>query len=137
MARIRGVLIMAAVVSSVMACAAGAPASARTSDGLVGDAQTVENTSGLPTVRLADLPSEAAATVVLIDAGGPFPYRQDGAVFENREGILPDRPSGHYHEYTVPTPGSDDRGARRIVIGANGEMYWTADHYDSFSWIER
>jgi ribonuclease T1 len=37
----------------------------------------------------------------------------------------------------VPTPGSDDRGARRIVTGADGEMYWTADHYDSFSWIER
>ena len=98
---------------------------------------STDSVSGLPTVRLADLPPEAAATVTLIAAGGPFPYRQDGAVFENREGILPDRPSGSYHEYTVPTPGSSDRGARRIVTGADGEMYWTADHYDSFSWIAR
>jgi ribonuclease T1 len=92
---------------------------------------------GLPAVNLADLPPEAAATLALIEAGGPFPYRQDGAVFENREGILPDRSSGYYHEYTVPTPGSADRGARRIVTGENGEMFWTDDHYDSFAWIAR
>jgi ribonuclease T1 len=92
---------------------------------------------GLPAVTLADLPPEAAATVALIEAGGPFPYRQDGAVFENREGILPDRPSGYYHEYTVPTPESADRGARRIVTGGNGEIFWTDDHYDSFAWIAR
>jgi ribonuclease T1 len=92
---------------------------------------------GLPAVTLADLPPEAAATVALIEAGGPFPYRQDGVVFENREGILPDRASGYYHEYTVPTPGSTDRGARRIVTGGNDEMFWTDDHYDSFAWIAR
>jgi ribonuclease T1 len=94
-------------------------------------------TGGLPVVSLADLPPEAAETIALIDAGGPYPYRQDGTVFGNREGLLPDRPPGYYREYTVTTPGSDDRGARRIVAGADGEMYWTADHYDSFAWIDR
>lgn len=91
---------------------------------------------GLPILTLADLPPEAADTAALIQAKGPFPFRQDGAVFENREGLLPARPAGYYREYTVPTPGSDDRGARRIVAGAGGEMYWTADHYDSFAWID-
>jgi ribonuclease T1 len=93
--------------------------------------------SGLPVVDLAALPPEAAATAALIDAGGPYPYSQDGATFENREGLLPTRERGYYREYTVITPGSYDRGARRIVAGADGEMYWTADHYDSFAWIAR
>jgi ribonuclease T1 len=93
--------------------------------------------AGMSVVALVDLPPEAATTVALIIAGGPFPYRQDGAVFENREGLLPDEPSGFYREYTVPTPGEDDRGARRIVAGADGSLYWTADHYDSFAWIDR
>ncbi len=96
----------------------------------------VDDASGLPVVALDALPPEAAITIDLIQAGGPFPVAQDGAVFENREGLLPNRERGYYHEYTVPTPGSDDRGARRIVTGANGEMYWTADHYDSFAWID-
>ena len=92
---------------------------------------------GLPTVALDELPPEAATTVSLIEAGGPFPFRQDGATFENREGLLPDRPAGHYREYTVPRPGNQGRGALRIVTGADGELYWTADHYDSFAWIVR
>jgi ribonuclease T1 len=97
----------------------------------------VDPGSGLPIVSLAELPVEAADAVLLIDQSGPFPYRQDGATFENREGLLPDRSTGYYREYTVETPGSDDRGARRIVVGQDGEMYWTADHYDSFAWIAR
>ncbi len=71
-------------------------------------------------------------TLALIDAGGPFPYRQDGTVFSNREGLLPGEPHGYYHEYTVPTPDSPDRGARRLVTGAQGEAYYTGDHYSSF-----
>lgn len=88
--------------------------------------------SGLALVDLAALPPEATETLRLIDVGGPFPYRQDGAVFENREGILPEADRGYYHEYTVETPGSADRGARRIVVGNQGEAYWTDDHYASF-----
>ena len=90
---------------------------------------------GMPTITRSALPAEAVATLALIDAGGPFPYRQDGAVFQNREGLLPAEDEGYYHEYTVVTPGSDDRGGRRIVTGVEGQRYWTADHYDSFAWI--
>ncbi len=92
---------------------------------------------GMAAMDLGALPPEAAAVIDLIDAGGPFPFAQDGATFENREGLLPARPRGYYREYTVPTPGSEDRGARRVVTGRDGEMYWTADHYDSFAWIAR
>lgn len=81
---------------------------------------------------VADLPAEVVETLELIENGGPYPYDRDGAVFENREGLLPDRPAGYYREYTVPTPGEDDRGPRRLVTGADGEVYYTADHYDSF-----
>jgi len=87
------------------------------------------------TVALSALPPEARATLRRIDQGGPYPYRQDDSVFSNREGLLPSRPSGTYHEYTVVTPGSSDRGARRIVIGRAGERYYTDDHYDSFRFV--
>jgi ribonuclease T1 len=89
----------------------------------------------LPRVALADLPPEAGRTVDLIHADGPFPYDRDGIVFENREGLLPAEPSGYYHEYTVPTPGASDRGARRIIEGSGGQLYWTGDHYRSFERI--
>jgi ribonuclease T1 len=89
----------------------------------------------VPRVALSALPLEAADTVALIEAGGPFPYDRDGIVFENREGLLPDESNGYYHEYTVPTPGASDRGARRIIEGSAGELYWTDDHYRSFERI--
>jgi len=89
----------------------------------------------LPQVALGVLPAQAAQTVALIRSGGPFPYDRDGVVFENREGLLPAEPSGYYHEYTVPTPGASDRGARRIIVGSGGELYWTEDHYRSFERI--
>jgi ribonuclease T1 len=83
-------------------------------------------------VRVADLPPEARRTIALIQKSGPFPYARDGAVFGNREGQLPARRRGYYHEYTVETPGAHDRGARRIVAGEGGELYYTGDHYRSF-----
>ena len=83
-------------------------------------------------VRLEALPPEARITLDLIRRGGPFPYWRDGAVFSNRERRLPPRPRGWYREYTVPTPGSRDRGARRIVTRGSDEFYWTADHYTTF-----
>ena len=80
------------------------------------------------------LPLEAQATLDLIQRGGPFPFRKDGSVFQNREHQLPDATRGYYHEYTVPTPGSGDRGARRVVAGGNPPVvyYYTDDHYRSF-----
>lgn len=92
--------------------------------------------SGLPWVSPDDLPAEAGETIGLIEQGGPFPYRCcDDTTFRNDEGLLPDEPRGYYREYTVETPGSHDRGARRIVVGDRGEFYWTDDHYESFSRI--
>jgi len=88
-------------------------------------------------VASTTLPPQAQATHRLILSGGPFPYRKDGTVFGNRERLLPMRTRGHYREYTVPTPGSPDRGARRIVCGGDAPTqpeacYYTADHYASF-----
>ncbi|MBW8823658.1 MAG: ribonuclease [Xanthomonadales bacterium] len=82
----------------------------------------------------AGLPPEARDTLRLIAQGGPFPYRQDGVVFGNREGHLPDQPYGYYHEYTVVTPGAPTRGTRRIITGGTPPQVWyyTDDHYRSF-----
>ena len=91
-----------------------------------------------PRALPAFLPAEARDTVALIKRGGPYPYRQDGSVFQNRERHLPDMPRGFYREYTVDTPGSGDRGARRIITGGQppSTWYYTDDHYDSFRSFE-
>ena len=86
----------------------------------------------LPVVTVEELPREARETLALIKQGGPFPYQRDGVVFGNRERRLPARSSGYYREYTVPTPGARDRGARRIIAGESGEYYYTGDHYNTF-----
>jgi len=87
-------------------------------------------------IAVAGLPPEARETIALIRRGGPFPYRQDGTVFGNRERLLPPNERGYYHEYTVKTPGAKDRGARRIIAGgeprAPREIYYSDDHYRSF-----
>jgi ribonuclease T1 len=90
---------------------------------------------GLSTITPEELPPEALETLALIARGGPFPFSKDGTTFQNREQILPRKRGGYYREYTVITPGEDDRGARRIVAGAEGELYYTDDHYESFSRI--
>jgi ribonuclease T1 len=81
------------------------------------------------------LPREAQETILLIRQGGPFPYERDGVVFGNREKLLPARERGWYREYTVRTPGERTRGARRIVAGRDGTLYYTDDHYRSFKRI--
>ena len=92
---------------------------------------------GDTTVSLVALPAEAQQTQKLILSGGPFAYQKDGVVFGNRERLLPKHPRGFYREYTVKTPGSKDRGARRIVCGGQQPTqpevcFYTADHYASF-----
>ena len=86
----------------------------------------------------AFLPPEARDTLASIARGGPFPHRQDGVVFGNYEHLLPEKPRGYYHEYTVETPGAPDRGARRIITGGNPPevYYYTDDHYRSFREFE-
>ena len=83
-------------------------------------------------VSVSQLPPEARATIELIHKGGPYPYARDGVTFANREGRLPRHKRGYYHEYTVKTPGERTRGARRIIAGKGGELYYTDDHYNHF-----
>jgi len=92
----------------------------------------------IATVAAAALPAEAREALALIHQGGPYPYRRDGITFQNRENQLPEARRGYYREYTVPTPGSRDRGARRIVTGGNppSVFYYSNDHYRSFRRIQ-
>lgn len=100
-----------------------------------GEASVEDRLGPLPAVPVAELPPEARETLERIHRGGPFPYPKDGALFHNRERLLPVKPRNYYREYTVPTPGVRTRGARRIVVGAQGEAYYTDDHYRSFKRI--
>ncbi|MEO9261532.1 MAG: ribonuclease domain-containing protein [Jatrophihabitantaceae bacterium] len=94
------------------------------------------STSASQAEPLSQLPEQARQTVALIQRHGPFPYSHDGIVYQNLERQLAIEPSGYYHEYTVVTPGSADRGARRIITGKDGSFYYTADHYHSFVRID-
>ena len=121
------VLALLAVAFAV--AIAGLPAAAQreapSTHGSTRDSVVVE-------VELARLPPEARETVQLIRKGGPYPYARDGVVFRNREGQLPREKRGYYREFTVKTPGERTRGARRIIAGKGGELYYTDDHYAHF-----
>ncbi|WP_245630527.1 ribonuclease domain-containing protein [Granulicoccus phenolivorans] len=100
--------------------------------------QATDPETGLRWIDASALPAQARDTLTLIDRGGPYPYDKDGATFGNFERVLPDQPRGYYREYTVVTPGENDRGARRIVTGNNNKVYfWTDDHYATFARIRR
>ncbi|MGW1591713.1 ribonuclease domain-containing protein [Streptomyces sp. NPDC002386] len=119
------VTVAAAVLSALLV---GGSVSATTADAAA---------ASVGSICYGDLPSQAHDTLDLIDKGGPFPYSQDGTVFQNRENVLPSRQSGYYHEYTVITPGSPTRGARRIVTGEETqEDYYTSDHYATFDLVD-
>jgi len=89
----------------------------------------------IATVNAAELPREARQTIMLIRHGGPYPYKKDGVVFGNFERRLPLHERGYYREFTVPSPAAKDRGARRIILGKAGELYYTNEHYESFKRI--
>lgn len=144
-----GVILILAIwgVSAVTGTSSGETIAASSGTSSAIQSTTTEATSGQTTIleaplstqfsdlapiTLDELPPEGVDTVNLILDGGPYPFSKDDGVFQNREGILPDFERGHYREYTVITPGSTDRGARRIVAGSFGEMYYTSDHYQSF-----
>jgi ribonuclease T1 len=133
---------LVALVALAVALAIGYGVKALGSDGgttphRTSPASASASVSASGRVALSSLPAQAGATVQLIQSGGPFPYpRNDGVVFHNNEHRLPSERDGYYHEYTVPTPGSSDRGARRIVTGASGEFWYTGDHYDTFQRVD-
>ncbi|MFG2821195.1 ribonuclease [Kitasatospora sp. NPDC048365] len=116
--------------------AGGGPKPSAPASTILASPAWVPSSTALADVCRTKLPTQALDTLTLIAKGGPYPYRSDGIVFENRESRLPRERTGYYHEYTVVTPGSDDRGTRRIVTGTAGEQYWTADHYASFQEID-
>jgi ribonuclease T1 len=130
----RALLIAAAIVVVALLAAFGLDRCA-TGSGTPSPSSTPR--SGLPTIAVSALPSQARTTLALIDAGGPYPYKQDNTVFSNFEGLLPKRPGGYYREYTVVTPGSPDRGERRLIVGKDGDIYYTSDHYESFRQVIR
>jgi ribonuclease T1 len=130
-------LLVALVAGLVLAACGSAGAGTTTQPGgpAVDGAASLapaQPTTDLPTMTVSQLPPEGVETLRLIDSDGPFPYSKDGVTFQNREGILPKQKNGFYQEYTVETPGSDDRGARRIVTGKDGSRFYTDDHYGSF-----
>ncbi len=129
--RIRRPLV--ALVVLLAALVIGYAVRATRHDGSSPRSPGTSQTTATAQVALSSLPAQAAQTVELIKAGGPFPYpHNDGVVFHNNEHLLPAEPDGYYHEYTVPTPGADNRGARRIITGKGGQYFYTADHYEHF-----
>ncbi|WP_458107398.1 ribonuclease [Arthrobacter sp. R3-55] len=131
--------LVIAVVVLVVAMVGGGGLTAPTTTPEPGSASSsaaaVANPSTLPTINASQLPKEARQTLALIAKGGPYPYSADDGNFGNFEGLLPKKTSGFYKEYTVRTPGESDRGARRIVVGKDAAKYYTADHYNSFTFI--
>jgi guanyl-specific ribonuclease Sa len=124
-------LIVIAVAWALMSTQSSTPAATNSSG-------STTSTPGVTTCPLPTLPPEVADTVRLIQSNGPFPFpRNDGVVFGNREGHLPDQAKGYYHEYTVITPGARNRSTRRVITGGGPvtdprRYFYTADHYDSF-----
>lgn len=116
------------LVGALGGCLAMAPAAAKTS-------------YAAEEIRIDALPAEARDALAHIRAGEAMPYERDGVVFGNREHLLPEKPRGYYHEYTVKTPSARTRGARRIVCGgavaSTTECYYSDDHYRSFKRIRR
>jgi ribonuclease T1 len=129
------VALLALLIAAVVGLA-GCGGSSSKSSSAVSAAMAVKP-AGMGAIAQANLPAEARDVIRRIDAGGSFQYRQDGVTFQNREGLLPSEPSGYYREYTVATPGVVDRGARRLILGRQGELYYTPDHYRSFLWVIR
>lgn len=119
------------------AISGGGPSSKASPSSSNSGSATPAKPPNVSTIPEANLPSEARDVIHRIQSGGTFQYRQDGVTFANREGRLPAEPRGYYREYTVATPGAADRGARRLILGRNGELYYTSDHYRSFQWVLR
>jgi ribonuclease T1 len=135
MRRLNLVILLAALVIAVVLWQRHTPAPAGTT---IGTVATTPTSQGAAAAVPDFLPAEARATLDAIARGGPFEHSQDGVVFGNYEGLLPQQPRGYYHEYTVETPGARTRGTRRIITGGTPPViyYYTDDHYRSFRRFE-
>ncbi len=133
MRRLHPLILLAALLFAIVLWQRHAPAPAA-----VHPSGGTPTTQGTAVAARGFLPGEAQATLHRIARGGPFDHDQDGVVFGNYEGRLPQAPRGYYHEYTVETPGARTRGARRIITGGNPPViyYYTGDHYRSFHRFE-
>jgi ribonuclease T1 len=124
---------------SIRRCLAVIALAASTLIGVGGAEARRDPAASLPPIAAADLPKDARIALERIRDNGPFPYERDGVTFGNREGMLPPKPRAYYHEYTVKTPGSRNRAARRIVCGGEKgtitDCYYSDDHYQSFKSI--
>jgi RHS repeat-associated protein len=103
--------------------------------GGLGGGPTVSGRSllgGKPSAGGQQCPPEVRNTLDRIRAGEGYPHRNDGTVFQNREGLLPPKADGYYREWVHPTPGVQGPGLQRVVTGQGGEAYYTPDHYRTF-----
>jgi len=137
----RAILAVGLSIGSYFGLMGAAAVSTAMSDTITSDVMmnrsSFSATTGMKMIPLTQLPPEAKTTLGLIQRGGPFPYPQkDGTVFGNFERRLPIAARGYYREYTVPTPGARNRGARRIIASQRREYYYTGDHYATFAKIQ-
>lgn len=136
LSRLIPLVLIAALIGAILySNRHAAPPPGMVSNGNVTLPATVQyNCPAAKTNLPAFMPPEACVTLTAILQGGPFPYSQDGVVFGNYEGLLPQQPRGYYHEYTVSTPDARNRGTRRIITGGTppAMFYYTDDHYRSF-----
>ena len=102
------------------------------SSATIAQGQAADRKGPTGSIATSVLPHEAEVVLESIRRGPPYAYSKDGTTFQNREGRLPARPRGYYREFTVPTPGQENRGARRIIAGEGGQRYYTDDHYRTF-----
>src|SRR5262249_2509810 len=83
-------------------------------------------------------PVDVFSTLDRIRGNQKLPHDNDGTVFTNVEKLLPDAPKGYYHEFvhwpfglTEHPYGMSFPGPMRVILGAQGEVYFTGDHYST------
>jgi len=72
-------------------------------------------------------------TLDRIRSGKHVSEPHDGAVFNNRERRLPVKDRAWYREFVHAPKGFPFPGPQRVILGKSGEVYYTGDHYKSFT----